>query len=163
MSSAMAVAAAVLGVGLVAAGSLLGWALAHAMVTQRRLTRTRGVFRCNVKVVRGHVPCLPSRWRRWARWRGYWSHEVLVLRHGLLRPTVCVLPVRFPQTSITSVSSTACPGLGPTVIALTLLLDDDAVVEVATSPADRDDLAGPFLVVAVEGLPPGLSDRHEGR
>ncbi len=57
-----------------------------------------------------------------------------------------------------------CAGWGATSLCLVLRLDDGRLLEVAAAARDRTQLVGPFLAVAIPGLPVGPRERkHLGR
>jgi hypothetical protein len=138
---------------------LLGAALGRAVVLHRRLVSRLDVFRCKVRVESGTVTRLARRWPHRAC-RAEWSHDVLLLHRGLGFAWTQPLDVHIAEDVIEPVRNTEKVGLGPGAVAFRLRLDDDAVIAVAAPAQAREKLAGPFLAIAVHGLPPGMSERR---
>ena len=98
------------------------------------------------------------RWRAW-RCRATWCHDVLIVRRGLVKVQVRSLPVRTPAEPLRELRRREVRGLGRQVLCLVLRLDDGSLLEVAAAAHDRTQLVGPFLAVAIPGLPVGPRER----
>lgn len=122
-------------------------ALTVLLLRVRRLRRLPDTFRCRARdpraLARGSGLGRFSR-LGWASW----VHGVLLVRIGRLG-RIDVLPVRFPEGSVTSTSADEAKGLGPAPVSVLLRLDDDRLVEVAAPHEARDLVAGPFLAACV--------------
>jgi hypothetical protein len=137
-----------LSVGVVAEATVLGVLLVRA----HRARCSADAFRCRA----GEPGARPGRFRigrfrigrrsrlGWASW----AHAVLVVRTGRLGRTA-VLPVRFPEGSVTPVTHKLAKGLGPHPVLVRLRLDDDRLIELAASAEARERIAGPFLAACV--------------
>jgi hypothetical protein len=136
---------------LVVAGGLLGGLLWPAWRDRRDFVRVPGTFRCRVRLRSAALPGFPSRWTRLPR-HARWVHDVLVVRSGLLRPRLHVLPVHVAEGELVELDRLRVRGLGPRPVSVRILLDDGAAVEVASTAADQALLAGPFVVLAVSRL-----------
>ena len=96
--------------------------------------------------------------------RATWCHDVLIVRRGLLKVEIKPLPVRSPAEPLRQLAHREVRGLGRDVLCLVLRLDDGSLLEVAAAARDRTQLVGPFLAVAIPGLPDGPRERkHLGR
>jgi hypothetical protein len=146
---------ALLSFSLVLTGAVLG----RVVVLRRRLNGRVDVFRCRVRVVQGTVAGLPRRWPGRAC-RAEWKHDVLLLHRGFGLTWAQPLDVRFAEDKIEPLQHKDAVRLGRGAVALQLRLDDNAVIAVAAPSCVREKLAGPFLAVAVHGLPPGMSERR---
>jgi|1186.fasta_scaffold36966_2 hypothetical protein len=103
---------------------------------------------------------------RWpaSKCRAAWCHDVLIVRRGLLTVQIKPLPVRTPAEPLRELRRREVRGLGREVLCLVLRLDDGSLLEVAAAAHDRTRLVGPFLAVAIPGLPVGPRERkHLGR
>ena len=103
---------------------------------------------------------------RWpaSRCRAIWCHDVLIVRRGMVKVQVRPLPVRTPAEPLRQLAHREVRGLGREVLCLVLRLDDGSLLEVAAAARDRTQLVGPFLAVAIPGLPAGPRERkHLGR
>lgn len=136
---------------------VLSWLLTTAVVgvvgvlavrSRRQFARRPDAFRCRLRVVRGELPGLRPEWRRRAGWAS-WAHDVLLVRIGLLPSTTHVLQVRCPEGSVEPARAAALKDFGTGPVMLRLRLDDGAVVDIAAAAADRELMAGPFLVACV--------------
>lgn len=141
----MWVLGAVLGSLLVLACALLAVVLLRG---QRQLAQRPGAFRCNLRLVRGVLAGVTSRWRRRPA-SASWAHDVLLIRSGRLPTVTQVLEVRFPEGSVSQLSGQQVRGLGPRPVVLRLRLDQGVILDVAAPAADRDRLVGPFLAAAL--------------
>ena len=86
--------------------------------------------------------------------------NLLIVHHGLTLGAAAALPVRFPEGVIRPVLDDVTRS--HEAVALRLRLDDGKVVQVATAPAVAEQLAGPFLAIAVLAADAEVS-RHRGR
>ena len=76
--------------------SMLLGGLAVSLMSRRPLRRTRGSFRCKLRVQSGLVDRLGR--RRARRWfRGGWVHDVLIVQRGWLVVSHHHLPVRSAE------------------------------------------------------------------
>ncbi len=125
-----------------------------SLIARRRFGRHRAAFRCRIRSSGG--------WRRWGRarrWRlrrtgARWVNDVLLLQSGPLGLSVSALTARIaPGSGLRRLSSTEVKGLGHRPWALALRTDDGASLEVAAADVDRERLVGPYLTVALSGLP----------
>lgn len=148
----------VLLVAFLAVWLLLAAVLGHLVATRQRLVKRAGLFRCKVRVESGKVPHLSSRWPRRVA-VAEWRHDVLVLHCGFWLISANPLAVRFAEDVIEPVPPASKVRLGPGPVMLALRLDDDSVITVSTPAQAREKLAGPFLAIAVQGLPPATSER----
>ena len=114
-------------------------------------------FRCRTR----WVPVGSAKHIGWpaARCRATWCHDVLIVRRGLVKVQVTSLPVRSPAEPLREPRRREVRGLGPDVLCLVLRLDDGRLLEVAAAARDRTQLVGPFLAVAIPGLPVGPRER----
>jgi hypothetical protein len=130
-------------VGVVAEATVLGVLLVRA----HRARRAADAFRCRT----GEPGARHGRFRIGRRSRlgwASWAHAVLVVRTGRLGRTAA-LPVRFPEGSVTPVPHELAKGLGPHPVLVRLRLDDDRLIELASSAEARERVAGPFLAACV--------------
>ena len=134
-----------------AAAGLTAWVLGWAWWSRRAFARSEGAFRCRVRVRSASLPGLSWRWSRLPG-HGRWVHDVLVVRTGFLRPRLHHLPVHVAETELVELDRRRVRGLGPHPVSVSLLLDGQAAVEVATAGDRGSLLAGPFVVLAVSRL-----------
>jgi hypothetical protein len=106
-----------------------------------------------------------SRWRRRrARWRvrstrAAWVGDVLLLRSGVLRLWLTPLPVGVAgDVTLEVLEPEQVRGLGLRPVALRFVLPDAGELEIAVTAQCADRLIGPFLTLALPGLPDA---RHE--
>jgi hypothetical protein len=151
MDALLIVAAAL--IGLLVSPIVLG------IMARRRVAATPGVFRCRVRTRGCDRRTLSRLWSRPRTW-AHWTHDVLLIHRGLWHPTVEVLPVRFPDGAMAHAAAYETAGLGVEPLLLVLRCDDETLVEVVASGADRTLLAGPFLAAAIPGLPKAPTERH---
>ncbi|MDQ1633347.1 MAG: hypothetical protein QOJ32_156 [Frankiaceae bacterium] len=127
---------------------LLVGGLGIALYNRRLQKRHPGAFPCKLRVRSGTVSGFGADWQRSPTY-AHWVHDVLLVTSG-------VALVRTRALAVQSVTSPA-PGqvpaelrkLGPDPVMLTLILDENAVVEV-TAPTDAGELlVGPFLLADV--------------
>ena len=148
---------------LVAVGLGLYLALLAATVagllTRRRFARQPGTFRCNVRVRDCGPRAVSRRWSRVSTW-ALWTHDVLMIHRGVLRPRVLVFPVRFPDGQMVQAIAEEIAGLGLDPLLFVLRCDDETLIEIAASGVDRTLLAGPFLAAAIPGLPRAPTERR---
>lgn len=120
-------------------------------------------FACRVRVNAQLGDQRPNAWPR-SRWRGAWTHDVLLLERGVLARRITALPVRMPEESLRDAHPGEVRRLGRHPVVVLLRLDDDSLVEIAAAHTHRADLVGPFLAAAIPGLPRGPREqRHPGR
>ena len=122
-------------------------ALIAVFVHAHRQRRVPDSFRCRMRIRNprlGRGALARHSQLGWASW----AHGVLLVRAGVFG-RVDVLPVRFPEGAVTSISREEARGLGPAPIVVLLRLDDNRLIELA-APAEAHDLvAGPFLAACV--------------
>jgi hypothetical protein len=133
--------------------------LVRAIVLRHRRAKSPNVFPCTVRVLRGSAPRLPDRVRGNAC-HAEWTHDVLVLYRGFSLSWAQPLAVRIAEDLIEPAGSAQKRRLGAGAVQLRLRLDDGAVIAVAAPARARERLAGPFLAIAVDGLPPDISKRR---
>jgi hypothetical protein len=132
--------------------------LVRTNVFRRPLVRGSGAFPCTVRVLGGTAPRLPDDIRGCAC-RAMWAHDVLLLHRRFLLPWSQPLAARVAESLIEPAGSAEEDRLGIGAIQLRLRLDDDSLVAVAAPEWARERLAGPFVAIAVQGLPPDISRR----
>jgi hypothetical protein len=137
---------AAVGSGLVLAGLL--WSAWHS---RREFAGEQGTFRCRVRLRSAALPGFSPTWSRGVR-HARWVHDVLVIRTGLLRPRVHLLPVHVAEGELVELDRKRVRGLGPRPLSVRVLLDDQSAIEVAAAATDRTLLAGPFVVLSVTRL-----------
>lgn len=135
------------GSGLFVAGLLL-WS---AWRSRREFAGEHGTFRCRVRLRSAVLPGFSPTWSRGVR-HARWVHDVLVIRAGLLRPRVHVLPVHVAEGELVELDRKRVRGLGPRPLSVRVLLDDQSAIEIAAAATDRTLLAGPFVVLSVTPL-----------
>jgi hypothetical protein len=102
---------------------------------------------------------LPApRWPR-RRARAFWTHDVLLVRQGLVRVRVRVLAVRTPEEPLRVTRRGEVHRLGAAPLAVVLRLDNGSLVEVAARDSARTHLVGPFFAAAIPGLSSGPRER----
>lgn len=102
--------------------------------------------------------CWHTRWPR-RRARAMWVHGVLIVQVGRVRPRTTALAVRLPEDVTREAREDEISGLGPHPVVITLRLDDDLLIDVASSEQDRSLLVGPFWAAAIPGLRSGQVER----
>lgn len=142
--------------GLVAGGVIGG-----AVLARRRFARYPAAFACRVRRPRG-------RRRRWpvprregcrlcwglGRTAARWVHDVLVVQSGPLGLSVTPLAARIgAEAALRRVPSREARGLGSRPWAVVLTTEDGGSLEIAVAEWDRERLVGPYLTVALTGLP----------
>jgi hypothetical protein len=131
-------------------------AQAHVREGQwERLRRSRPapeVFRCKSRL-NGE-----TRWPR-RKARAAWVHDVLIVRTGRFCPRITALPVRLPEDVIREARPAEIQGLGLHPAVITLRLDDEQLIDVATAERNRSLLVGPFCAAAIPGLRTGQVER----
>jgi hypothetical protein len=137
--------------------ALVVWSTWH---NRRDFVSAPGVFRCNLRLRSEYLPGIAPTWAKWPC-HALWVHDVLVIRRGLLRPTLWYLPVHMADGGLTELNPRCVRGLGRRPVSVKVVLDDNHEVELASADSDRPLLVGPFVAVAVGGLPgdptPGVS------
>lgn len=134
--------------------------IAGFLVIRGRRPREAGSFACRLGVTEGAVLRLPGSGRS-RRFEAYWVHDVLVVRRAMT-PWTVALPVRFPEGELEPQSPADADDDKHGRVRLRLRLDDGAVVAMTAAASAREDAVGPFLAVAVRGLPPGVSKPRPG-
>jgi hypothetical protein len=123
---------------MVAAAALIAWQMFDAR-------STHGAFRCKIRISDGSLPGLSRRWPKRIT-RAAWARDVLIV---FPRPAVFRLrtfPVACAQGDVHTLPRGEVTRLGRHPVALDLVLDDGARLEVAASAKARDRLCGPYLV-----------------
>jgi hypothetical protein len=102
---------------------------------------------------------------RWPRRKAHaaWVHDVLIVRTGRIYPRMTALPVRLPEDVIREALPTEISGLGLHPAVITLRLDDEQLIDVATAQRTRSLLVGPFCAAAIPGLRNGRVERLPGK
>jgi hypothetical protein len=137
---------------------MLAAILGHLVAVRRRLVTRTGVFRCKVRVTSGAIPELSPRWPLRAC-RAEWKHDVLLLHCGVWLTWAHPLAVRFAEGVIEPGRPISRLRMGGAVM-LRLRLDDDTMITVAALPQAWEQLAGPFLAIAAQGMSPDISQRR---
>jgi hypothetical protein len=115
--------------------------LGAGLWARRRFTRLPGVFKCKLRTTSGDAGGIDDDWPRlpvFARW----VHDVLLVHRGLALVRNLALPVATVTAGPAPAPPEQVKGLGTAPVVLTARLDSGAVVEVAASREDADDLAG---------------------
>jgi hypothetical protein len=133
---------------------VLGFAL---LSTALRFPADAAPFVCKLRPAPLEGPPV-SRWPR-RRARAFWTHDVLLVRQGLVRVRVRVLAVRTPEEPLRVTRRGEVRRLGAAPLAVVLRLDNGSLVEVAARDSARTQLVGPFFAAAIPGLPNGPRER----
>jgi|tagenome__1003787_1003787.scaffolds.fasta_scaffold20626802_2 hypothetical protein len=127
-----------------------------------RFARDRSTFPCRLAAVGA-----PASSRICPHWlhlktRAKWQGDVLVVQAGLLYAQTLPLAVRLPiEARIQEEPRGSVHRLGAHPQSLVFERDDAAALKIAVRQCDRTALAGPFLAVAIAGLPaPRRPDRR---
>ena len=128
-----------------------------AMARSYRFPEDMVTFKCKTR----WAPVENAADIRWpaSRCRATWCHDVLIVRRGLVKVQIRPLPVRTPAEPLRKLRRHEVRGLGREVLCLVVRLDDGSLLEVAAAAHDRTKLVGPFLAVAIPGLPVGPRER----
>jgi|SRR3954453_4276552 len=128
-----------------------------AMARSYRIPDELVSFKCKTR----WAPVEYAKGVRWPMWacRATWCHDVLIVRRGLVKVEIKPLPVRSPAEPLRELRRSEVRGLGRDVLCLVLRLDDGSLLEVAAPARYRTQLVGPFLAVAIPGLPLGPRER----
>jgi hypothetical protein len=133
---------------------VLGFAL---LSTALRFPTGAATFVCKLRPA--PLEGLPTpRWPR-RRAHAFWTHDVLLVRQGLVRARVRVLAVRTPEEPLRVTRRGEVRRLGAAPLAVVLRLDDGSLVEVAARDSARTHLVGPFFAAAIPGLSSGPRER----
>jgi hypothetical protein len=133
----------------------LGLAL---LTTALRLPADVPSFPCKLRPA--PLEGLPApRWPR-GRARAVWTHDVLLVRQGLVRVRLRVLAVRTPEEPLRVTGRGEVRRLGAGPLAVVLRLDDGSLVEIAAPARARTQLVGPFFAAAIPGLTGGPRERR---
>lgn len=138
---------------------MLATILRHLLNVRRRLVTRVDVFRCKVCVTRGAIPELSPRWP-FRACRAEWKHGVLLLYCGVWLTRTHPLAVRFAEGVIEPGRPISRLRLGSDAVMLRLRLDDDTMIAVAAPAPAWEQLAGPFLAIAAQGMSPDISQRR---
>ena len=138
---------------------MLAAILGHLLRARRRLVTRIDVFRCKVCVTRGATPELSRRWPLRAC-RAEWRHDVLLLHCGVWLTLAHPLAVRFAEGVIEPARPISRLRMGSDAVMLRLRLDDDTMIAVAAPAQAWEQLAGPFLAIAAQGMSPDISQRR---
>jgi hypothetical protein len=133
---------------------VLGFAL---LSTAGRFPTDAATFACKLRT----APLEGSLAQRWPRRRAraFWTHDVLLVRQGLVHVRVRVLAVRTPEEPLRVTQRGEVHRLGAAPLAVVLRLDDGSLVEVAARASARTQLVGPFFAAAIPGLSSGPRER----
>jgi hypothetical protein len=143
---------------LTCALAVLVGALAASVCGRWYFARDMMTFRCKLRWPEERWPSASPRWPR-HRVRAAWTHDVLVVYRGVLRPRPAILAVRTSAHAVRTTRSEV-RGLGRNPVVLGLRLDDGSVVELATRDTGLDALVGPFLAASIRGLPPAAAEQR---
>jgi hypothetical protein len=138
---------------------MLATILGHLLGARRRLVTRIDVFRCKARVTSGAIPELSPRWPRRAC-RAEWRHDVLLLHCGVWLTRAHPLAVRFAEGVIEPGRPISRLRMGSDAVMLRLRLDDDTMIAVAAPAQAWEQLAGPFLAIAAQGMSPDISQRR---
>jgi len=139
---------------------LLATIFGHLVAVRRRLVTRIDVFRCKVRVTSGEIAGLSPRWPLRAC-RAEWKHDVLLLHRGVwLTWAAHPLAVRFAEGVIEPARPISRLRMGKGAVLLRLRLDDDTMIAVAAPARAWEQLAGPFLAIAAQGMSPDISQRR---
>ena len=138
---------------------MLAAILGQLVAVRHRLVTRTDVFRCKVRVTSGAVPDLSPRWPLRAC-RAEWKHDVLLLHCGVWLTWAHPLAVRFAEGVIEPARPISRFRMGSGVVMLRLRLDDDTLIAVAAPARAWEQLAGPFLAIAAQGMSPDISQRR---
>jgi hypothetical protein len=138
---------------------MLATVLGHLVAVRRRLVTRTDVFRCKVQVISGAIPELSPRWPLRVC-RAEWKHDVLLLHCGVWLTWANPLAVRFAEGVIEPARPVSRLRMGSGAVMLRLRLDDDTMIAVAAPARAWEQLAGPFLAIAAQGMSPDTS--HSG-
>ena len=138
---------------------MLAALLGHLLKVRRRIVTRSGVFRCKVCVTSGAIPELSPRWPLRAC-RAEWNHDVLLLHCGVWLNWAHPLVVRFAEGVIEPGRPIARLRMGSDAVMLRLRLDDGTMIAVAAPAQAWEQLAGPFLAIAAQGISPDISQRR---
>jgi hypothetical protein len=125
--------------------------LAAGVCARLRFARTERSFRCRVRTWLDRPWSVPPQWSR--RTHALWTHDILLIRRGLLRPRVLAFRVQPPRNALQHAPAHDVTGLGAGPLLLGLRLRDGTLLEVVAAARDSTLLAGPFLVAAIPVLP----------
>jgi hypothetical protein len=148
-----------LGTALVMCLLMLATILGHLVAVRRRLVTRIDVFRCKVRVTSGAIPELSPRWPLRAC-RAEWKHDVLLLHCGVWLTWAHPLAVRFAEGVIEPGRPISRLRMGSDAVMLRLRLDDDTMIAVSAPARAWEQLAGPFLAIAAQGMSPDISQRR---
>src|SRR5215212_8548441 len=116
---------------------VLGFAL---LATALRFPADVASFACKLRPAPLEGLPVPPWPRR--RARAFWTHDVLLVRQGLVRVRLRVLAVRTPEEPLRVTARGEVRRLGAGPLAVVLRLDDGSLVEVAAPAAARTQLVG---------------------
>lgn len=119
-------------------GLLLTW---HVIWTRRQ----EGLFCCKIRVSDGWHPDFAEAWPK-RNVRATWVRDVLIVFHGWAFVRVQGLAIACAQGSVHALPRQSARRLGRHPVALDLVLDEGARLEVAAPMHARTLLCGPFLV-----------------
>jgi hypothetical protein len=151
-----------LGIVLVICVLMLAAILGHLVAVRRRLVTRTDVFWCKVRVTSGATPQLSPRWPLRAC-RAEWKHDVLLLHCGVWLTWAYPLAVRFAEGVIEPARPISRFRMVSGAVMLRLRLDDDTMIAVAAPAGAWEQLAGPFLAIAAQGMSPDISQRSADR
>src|SRR3954468_19224129 len=121
-------------------------ALLAAFFSRRSFKHAPDVFPAKLRIIAGDAPGVKTSWPRlpvYARW----VHDVLLVQKGVPLMRTHSLPVAR-AIGVKRISQPGeLKGLGPEPAILTLILDNDANVEIAAPSGAVEDMVGPFVAV----------------
>jgi hypothetical protein len=138
---------------------MLATILGYLLTVRRRLVTRIDVFRCKVSVTSGAIPELSPNWSlRACRAEG--KHDVLLLHCGVWLTWAHPLAVRCAEGAIEPGRPISRLRMGSDAVMLRLRLDDDTMIAIAAPAQAWEQLAGPFLAIAAQGMSSDISQRR---
>lgn len=125
-----------------AGAALLGWHL-------RWMRSPPGSFRCKIRVAQGWLHGYSPDWPK-RTVRVVWARDVLIVFRRSVFTRVEGLPVECARGKVRTLPEREVSRLGRRPVALQLILDDGAHLEVAARAAAESLLCGPYLVVEIQ-------------
>jgi hypothetical protein len=116
--------------------------LTGALLSRRAFKNAPGVFRAKLRVTSGAARGLKADWARMPAYAA-WVHDVLIVHEGIALVRSRALPV-VGAADFTVLRQEKMKGLGDDPLVLTLILDNDAMIELAAPKAARETMFGPF-------------------
>jgi hypothetical protein len=144
---------AVSGAAWLVALSVLGTLALLTVRGGRRYAACLESFRCRLGPRTAGPRRARAPWRR-RRTQAAWVDGVLLIRSGALRLWLTPLSVGVQRgVELRALRPGEVRGLGPRPVAMRFVLADGRELEMAVAAEDADRMVGPFLTVALVGLP----------